>query len=195
MNIIDKYLSINSYSRSGRRLAVCKGIVFHYVGINNQRALSTWNFFEKTCPADKHFSSAHYIIDLNGDIFHAVPDNEVAYHCGSEKPDPVSGRIYTDWARRKYGFYACDPVSTSPNFCTLGIELCIDSKGNFTPDTLQSAVELAAHLLGKNRLPIDDIGTHNLIVGWKDCPLPWVKNPALFEDFKERVKEKLGVLL
>jgi N-acetylmuramoyl-L-alanine amidase len=195
MNIIEKLLSVNPYSRPGRKLAVCKGIVFHFVGINNQRALTTWNFFEKNCPADKHFSSAHYIIDLNGDIYHAVPDNEVAYHCGSEKPDPVSGRIYTDWARKKYGFYANDPAITSPNYCTLGIELCIDRQGNFTTETLQSAVSLGAKLLEEHHLTVDDIGHHKLVVGWKDCPLPWVKNPFLFEDFKERVKEKLGVLL
>jgi len=195
MNIIEKLLTINPFSRSGRKLAVCKGIVFHYVGINNQRALTTWNFFEKTCPADKHYSSAHYIIDLNGDIFHAVPDNEAAWHCGSSAVDPASGRIYTDWARKKYGFYANDPAITSPNYCTLGIEMCIDSQGNFTPDTLKAAVELAAKLLDENKLSVDDIGTHKLIVGWKDCPLPWVKLPALFDEFKERVKEKMGILL
>jgi N-acetylmuramoyl-L-alanine amidase len=195
MRIIEKLLSINSYSRSGRRLAVCKGIVFHYVGIANQRAVNTWGYFEKTCPADKHYSSAHYIIDLNGDIYHAVPDNEAAWHCGSEKPDPKSGRVYTDWARTQYGYYATDYLKISPNYCTIGVEMCIDGKGNFTPETLQAAVELAAKLLGDNRLSVDEIGHHNLVVGWKDCPLPWVKNTALFDDFKNKVKEKMGVLL
>jgi len=195
MNIIQKLLSINPFSRSGRRLAVCKGIVFHYVGVANQKAANVWNYFEKDCPADKHYSSAHYIIDLIGDIYHAVPDNEVAWHCGSSAKDPASGRIYTDWARKKYGFYANDPAITSPNYCTIGIELCIDQQGNFTPETLQAAVELAAKLIEENHLTIDDIGTHNLIVGWKDCPHPWVKRPSLFEEFKDKVKEKLGVLL
>ena len=192
MRIIEKLLSINPCSRSGRRLAVCKGIVFHFVGINRQRALTTWNYFEKDCPAVNHYSSAHYIIDLNGDIYHAVPDDEAAWHCGSEKPDPKSGRIYTDWARQKYGYYAADPVKTSPNYCTLGIEMCVDQQGNFTPETLQAGVELTVKLLNDKKLSVDDIGTHNLIVGWKDCPLPWVKCPALFEEFKERVKEKMG---
>ena len=195
MRIIERPLTINSYSRPGRRFPVCKGIVFHYVGVPGQKAINTWKYFEKTCPAEKHYSSAHYIVDLNGEIYHAVPDNEVAYHCGSDKADPKSGRIYTDWARSKYGFYASDPVSTSPNFCTLGIELCIDMQGNFTPETTQAAVELAAKLLEENHLTIDDIGTHNLVVGWKDCPLPWVINPALFNEFKEKVKERMGVLL
>jgi len=195
MNIIEKFLTVNPFSRSGRRLAVCKGIIFHYVGVPNQKAIDTWKYFEKTCPADRHFSSAHYVIDLNGDIYHAVPETEIAYHCGSEKPDPVSGRIYTDWARSKFGFYASDPASTSPNFCTLGIELCIDQQGNFTPETIDSAVTLGAKLIEKYRLSVEDIGTHKLIVGWKDCPLPWVKNPVLFDEYKEQVKEKLGVLL
>jgi len=195
MNIIEKFLSINPFSRSGRKLAVCKGIVFHYVGINNQRALTTWNYFEKDCPSDKHYSSAHYIIDLNGDIFHAVPDNEAAWHCGSSAVDKASNRIYTDWARMKYGFFANDPAITSPNYCTIGIEMCIDAQGNFTPETLQAAVELAAKLLDEKKLSVDDIGTHNLVVGWKDCPLPWVKLPALFDEFKDKVKARMGVLL
>jgi N-acetylmuramoyl-L-alanine amidase len=195
VNIIEKLLTINPYSRSGRRLGACKGVILHYVGIPNQRAVNTWGYFEKACPAEKHYSSAHYIIDLNGDIFHAVPDNEVAYHCGSEKSDPISGRIYTDWAREKFGYYASDPVKISPNFCTIGIELCIDTQGNFTPDTLQAAVELTAKLSEENHLTVEDIGHHKLIVGWKDCPLPWVKNPVLFDDFKDSVKARMGYLI
>jgi N-acetylmuramoyl-L-alanine amidase len=195
MKIIEKYLTINQYSRSGRRLPVCKGIIFHYVGIPNQRALTTWNYFEKTCPYDKHYSSVHYIIDLNGDVYHAVPDNEVAYHCGSEKADPKSGRVYTNWAREKFGYYASDYLKVSPNYCTLGIELCIDGKGNFTPDTINAALELAAKLVEENYLSVDGIGHHNKVVGWKDCPLPWVKNPFLFDEFKNQVRARMGVLL
>jgi len=195
MNIIEKLLTVNQYSRSGRRLAVCKGIVLHYVGVSGQRAINTWGYFEKACPADKHYSSAHYIIDLNGDIYHAVPDNEAAWHCGSEKADPHSGRIYTDWAREKFGYYASDPVKTSPNYCTIGIEMCIGANGDFTPETLNAAVELVAKLVQENNLTTEDIGHHQKVVGWKDCPLPWVKNPALFDDFKERVRARLGFLI
>jgi N-acetylmuramoyl-L-alanine amidase len=195
MNIIEKLLTVNPFSRSGKRLACCKGVILHYVGMNGQKAISVWNYFEKTCPADKHYSSAHYIIDLNGDIYHAVPDNEAAWHCGSSVIDPASGRIYTDWARMKFGYYASDPVKISPNFCTIGIELCIDASGNFMPDTLNAAVELVAKLLDENNLTNDDIGTHKKVVGWKDCPLPWVKEPKLFDEFKDCVRAKLGVLL
>jgi len=195
MNIIKKYLSVSQYTRSGRRLPICKGVILHYVGVNNQRAINTWGYFEKACPAEKRYASAHYIIDLNGDIYQAIPDNEVAWHCGSSLLDPVSGRIYTDWAREKFGYYASDSAQTSPNYCTIGIELCIDANGNFTAETINAAVELVAKLVQENHLSIEDIGHHKKVVGWKDCPLPWVKNPDLFEEFKNKVKEKLGVLL
>ena len=132
---------------------------------------------------------------MNGDIYRAVPDNEVAYHCGSSRVDPASGRIYTNWARKKFGHFVSDPTKNSPNNCTIGIELCIDRQSNFTPETLTAAVGLVAKLLAENNLATEDIGHHNLVVGWKDCPLPWTKNPELFEKFKDRVREKMGVLI
>jgi N-acetylmuramoyl-L-alanine amidase len=156
-----------------------------------QRAINTWGWFETGCPKEKHYSSAHYIVDLNGEIYHAVPDKEVAYHCGSSQKDPASGRIYTDWARAKLGRFAENPAINSPNNCTLGIELCtIDAKGNFAPETLVSAIELVAKLLKDNGLAVDDVGTHHLVVGWKDCPRLWTKHPERFDDFRQAVKEK-----
>jgi N-acetylmuramoyl-L-alanine amidase len=154
--------------------------------------MGTRNFFEFTCPGDRHFSSAHYIIDLDGTIYHTVPDNEVAYHCGSSQPDPASGRIYTDWARKKLGPYAERPDINSPNNCTLGIEMCvIDNKGNFTVETLGAARELVVKLLKDNRLALDDVGTHNLVVGWKDCPRLWTKHPEQFYAFLQAVQSEL----
>jgi N-acetylmuramoyl-L-alanine amidase len=195
MNVIKKFLTVNPFSRPGRKLAECRGIILHYVGIPNQRALSVWNYFENDCPRNKHHSSTQYIVDLNGDVYHLMPDDEVAWHCGSSQPDPVSGRIYTDWARRKFGRFASNPQSTSPNHCTIGIELCIDKQGNFTEKTLVSAVDLTAKLLTENNLITEDIGHHNKVVGWKDCPLPWVKDDVLFVNFKALVRNKMGPLL
>jgi N-acetylmuramoyl-L-alanine amidase len=189
MNIIEKTLKINPYSRPGRLLGAVKGIILHWTGAPMQRAINTWGWFETGCPNEKHYSSAHYIIDLNGDIYHAVPDNEVAYHCGSSQPDPKSGRIYTDWAREKFGVYALKPDINSPNNCTIGIEMCvIDSRGNYTPETLGAARELVAKMLKENRLTIEEVGTHNKVVGWKDCPRLWFNRPEFFEEFKANVR-------
>jgi N-acetylmuramoyl-L-alanine amidase len=195
MNIIEKYLSVNQYSRPGRRLAECRAVILHYVGIPGQRALTVWNYFERDCPQNKHHSSTQYIIDLNGDVYHAIPDNEVAWHCGSSRTDPASGRVYTDWARRKFTHFVTDPTKNSPNNCTIGIELCIDRQCNFTPETLTAAVDLVAKLLTENNLTTEDIGHHNLVVGWKDCPKPCLIKTKQFEVFKEKKKKKLGVLV
>jgi N-acetylmuramoyl-L-alanine amidase len=192
MKIIEKPLTVNQYSRPGRKLGCVKAVILHWVGAPMQRAINTWGWFETGCPKEKHYSSAHYIIDLNGDIYHAIPDKEVAYHCGSTQKDPVSGRIYTDWARRKFGVYAERPDTNSPNNCTIGIEMCItDGKGNFTPETLNAAVELTAKLLKGNRLTVEEIGTHYKVVGWKDCPRLWFNSPEKFDEFRQAVKKAL----
>jgi N-acetylmuramoyl-L-alanine amidase len=187
MNLKERHLTINQYSRPGKKRTECKAIILHYVGINNQKAETVWNFFEKTCPANKHYSSTQYIIDLNGDVIRTMPDNEVAYHCGA--------REYTDWARQKLSHYVSYPTKNSPNNCTIGIELCVESKFNFTEQTLNAAVELVAYLVQENSLTTEEIGHHKMVVGWKDCPLPWVIKPELFDDFKDRVRNTLGVLI
>jgi N-acetylmuramoyl-L-alanine amidase len=187
MTIFDKHLTINQFSRPGRKRSECKAVILHYVGINNQRAETVWNYFEKTCPREKHYSSTQYIIDLNGDVIRTMPDNEVAFHCGAKE--------YTNWARQKLRHYVFDPTKNSPNNCTIGIELCVDSKGDFTKQTLNSAVELVAYILEENNLTTDEIGHHKMVVGWKDCPLPWVIKPELFEEFKQRVREEMRVLI
>jgi N-acetylmuramoyl-L-alanine amidase len=70
--------------------------------------------------------------------------------------------------------------------------MCVtDNNGNFTPQTVTAAVELVAKLLKDNRLSLDDIGTHNLVVGWKDCPRLWTKYPDKFDKFKENVRRLL----
>lgn len=193
MKIIEKLLTVNPYSRPNRKLGGVKGIILHWTGAPMQRAVNTWSWFETGCPKEKHYSSAHYIIDLNGDIYHAIPDTEVAYHCGSSAKDPASGRIYTGWARAKFGRFAENPEINSPNNCTIGIELCItDNSGNFTPETMGAAVELAAKLVKDNGLTTEEIGTHYKVVGWKDCPRLWFNHPDKFEDFKKAVQKALG---
>jgi N-acetylmuramoyl-L-alanine amidase len=192
--IIERFLTVNPYSRPAKRLDSVKAVILHWVGAPMQKAINTRGWFETGCPRDKHYSSAHYIIDLNGDIYHAVPDNEVAYHCGSSAKDPASGRIYTDWARDKFGRFAENPTINSPNNCTLGIEMCIiDNEGNFTPETIESAIGLVSGLLKKYNLTIDEIGTHYGVVGWKDCPRLWFNHRDKFDQFRTSVKNRMAV--
>jgi N-acetylmuramoyl-L-alanine amidase len=93
----------------------------------------------------------------------------------------------------KFGRFAENPDINSPNNCTIGIEMCItDNQGNFTPETAEAAVELAAKLVKENKLTVDDAGTHYGVVGWKDCPRLWFNNQEKFEEFKKTVKRYLN---
>jgi N-acetylmuramoyl-L-alanine amidase len=193
MNIIEQYLTMNMYSRPGKPLAGVQGIILHYTGMPWQRAPTVWRYFETDCPKQKHYSSAQYCIDINGDVYQCMPDLEVAYHTGSSQTDPASGRIYTDWARKTFGRFAENPETLSPNLCTIGIELCYtDREGRFSDETYNAARMLTARLCKKYAVPLDRIGTHHLVVGWKDCPLWWTNRPDEFEQFKADVQAVEG---
>ena len=117
-----------------------------------------------------------------------MPEDEIAWHCGSSQPDPASGQIYTDWAREVIGSRWASRWST-PNYATVGIELCHPgSSGEFSAETEAAAAELAARLCIQYKLdPLVSLGRHFDVVGWKDCPRWWVQNPDLWEAFKVRV--------
>jgi N-acetylmuramoyl-L-alanine amidase CwlA len=88
MTIVEKLLSVNEYSRPGKPLAEIRGIILHWVGVGGQRAEQVGRFFESVATS-KHYSSAHYCVDLDGTVYRFVPDNEVAYHCESSQMDPA----------------------------------------------------------------------------------------------------------
>ncbi|MDR2246947.1 MAG: peptidoglycan recognition protein family protein, partial [Treponema sp.] len=186
---IEKFLTVNQYSRPGHKNGGVKAVILHWTGAPGQRAINTWGWFETGCLKNKSYASAHYIVDFDGAVYHAIPDSEVAYHCGSSQKDPASGRIYTDWARAKFGRFAERPDINSPNNCTIGIEMrVIDSNGNFTAENLDAARELVAKLLKENRLAVEEVGTHTKVSGWKDCPRLWFNQPGKFEEFKAGIK-------
>jgi N-acetylmuramoyl-L-alanine amidase len=188
MEIREKFLTVNEYSRSGRPLVEKRAVILHWVGLGGQRAESVRRFFE-TGSQTKHYSSVHYCIDLDGTVLRLVPDDEVAWHYDLSQPDPASWKIYTDWTRQVFGRYAEESDKTSPNFMAIGIELCVlDNDGRFSPDTLKAAEKLTAELCRKYKIPLERVGTHNLVVGWKD----WTRQSELFEQFKQNVRALLA---
>lgn len=191
MKITDSLLTVNPYSRPGRRINKTLSIIMHWTGVPMQPARVVRDFFESRKDGRQSYGSAHYVVDFSGEIIRMIPDSEVAYHCGSDKLDPVSKKIYTDWARDIFGSYASP--NSSPNNCTIGIELCtIDTEGNFRDATISAAVELCSSLCKTHGVKPRDIGTHNLVVGWKDCPRLWVNKPTLFSDFVAKVEGAMG---
>ncbi len=137
------------------------------------------------------YSSAHYVVNQDGAILRTVPESEVAYHVGTLDKDPVSGQVYTPWAHAKFGIYCDSPTTRSPNACCVGIELCaVKPTGEFSEETLQAAAELVADICARRGLDpsTDDVATHNMVVGWKDCPRLWVAHPNELDEFRERVQ-------
>ena len=94
--------------------------------------------------------SWHYTVDSK-EIYHHVPDNEVAYH-------------------------AADKIG---NLNGIGIELCVNKDGDFEK-TFENATKLVAYLLKEYDLDIEAIKTHQDFSG-KYCPRNILKNNRLEE--------------
>jgi N-acetylmuramoyl-L-alanine amidase len=186
MKVIEDLLTINEWSRPGKKLASAKSIIMHWTADPMATAKNIRDFFESRKNGKDGYGSAQYIVGLKGEIILCIPEDEVAYHCGSSQIDPQSKKIYTDWARAKFGSYATE--KSSPNNVTIGIEMCtIAECGTFTEETTNSAIQLVRELRAKYSISKDMIGTHNMVVGWKDCPRLWTNNPGLFTYFLSQV--------
>lgn len=193
LKITQEFLTPNEYSRPLKPIRELLGIVVHWTANPCADAEQTRLYFEAKKTGMGGCGSAHYIIGQKGEILQIIPANEVAYHCGTFRKDPASGKIYTDYARKKFGHYAVHWQTASPNQCTIGIELCpADEEGSFTERTVGAAVELCAYLCRRHSLTADDITTHHDIVGWKDCPRLWTRKPELLEAFRESVRDAMA---
>lgn len=181
MKEIKNILPINKFTRPGTKLKSVKGIVMHYTASPGASAENIGNYFLRLSKqsaddneADR-FASAHYSVDEKT-VVQSVPEEEMAYHVGS--------KTYAAEAIKRLGNY--------PNNCTIGIEMCINREGKITEDTFMQAAKLTARLLRKYKLTTEDIWTHKGVVGWKDCPLPWIQKPEELKRFKDTVKKLLS---
>ena len=178
MNITEQLLTKNKYSRPCTLLKAVKGIVIHWVANPGSTAPANRNYFEslkdQVPPNNKRFASAHYIIGLQGEIIRCVPDKEVCYHTGAER--------YTNEALRR--------LSSCPNNCTIGIELCHPAAdGKCTDKTLASCRELVSSLLAAYGLSKNDIWRHYDITE-KICPKYFVEHIEKWDRFKDSIPIK-----
>lgn len=188
MTIEEAFLTVNEFSRPGRKRADTLAIVVHWFSNPGQTAKDCLQFFENRKYGKSWYGSAQYIIGLDGEILQTMPTNEIAYHCGSSQIDPASGKIYTDLARDLFGQLCINP-KLSPNQATIGIECAhIDWNGTMTDKTLLSLKELIRSLCAQYGLwPREHIILHKDVVGWKDCHKYFVDHPEAWELFKESV--------
>lgn len=170
--IVRRLLTKNKYSRVGKPLNKVWGIVVHYVGVNNQKPEDTVAYFESLKTGKLGiYASAHYVIGTDGNGIQCIPDDEVAYHCGSKEYKP--GIV--------------EKLSQYPNYTTIGIEMCHTSKG-FTKETVDTATKLIAQLMNEYNLTINDVYRHYDITG-KNCPRFFVENKTEWDEFRKKVEE------
>lgn len=153
MQIKDMPLT-NGKARPGTRITP-KALVIHWTANEGRRAdaEANRNYFNKPITE----ASAHYIVD-DKQIVRCLPENEMGYHVGAKsyKPD------------------ALKRLSSYPNNCTIGIEMCVNQDGDFKA-MYQRTVELAADILKRYGWGVDHLWRHFDITG-KNCPAYFVSD-------------------
>ncbi len=135
MNIIEKLLTVNKYSRPGTKRAKTTAVAVHYVANPGSSAMANRNYFEN-CKNTKKYVSSNYVIGLDGEIIRCVPDDEIA-HCTNQ------ANAYS------ISIECCHP----------------DWTGKFNSKTYNSLVELCAQLLKKYNLTAYDLIRHHDVTG------------------------------
>lgn len=164
MEIQERLLSVNPYSRSGEKQNNITDIIIHYVGNAGSSAIANRNYFENLKNTHKTYASSHYIVGLNGEVIRCIPDDEVAFHSGSY----------------------------SENRKSIGIENCHPNvDGKFNEQTYNALVELCAELCKKYNIGINNVKTHNMITG-KNCPKYYVEHRDAWEQLKQDINNKIN---
>lgn len=162
IDITEKLISVNPYSRPGIELKRVKGIVVHYTANPGTDAMANRNYFNNLPSINekkekKTYVSSHFIIGLDGKIIQCVPLNEIAY------------------------------ASNERNTDTISIECCHRTKnGKFTQVTYESLVKLTSYLCIKYDLGKEDVIRHYDVTG-KNCPKYFVEHEKAWEKFLEDI--------
>lgn len=164
MEIQDRLLTINSYSRSGEKQNKIEYLVIHWVGNAGSSAIANRNYFENLKNTHKTYASSHYIVGLNGEVIRCIPDNEVAFHAGSYSMN-----------RKSIGIEDCHP----------------DWEGKFNEETYNSLVELCAELCKKYEIPINNVIRHYDVTG-KNCPKYYVEHEEAWKQLKQDINNKIN---
>ena len=179
-NIIQYPIPDDNGARYLKTRSITTGIVIHYTagaykgkdGLEHaqtpKETIDYWIGAEST--------NAHFVIGDNGEIYQAIPKDEIGQHAGNGGPYKINEEI-----QEKLGGH--------PNARTVGIEMeNIDTNGNFTQETITATVQLTAELCVEYDLdPQKDLYRHYDITG-KPCPKKFVDDPSAWQDFKDLVE-------
>ena len=154
------FLTVNTYSRPGRKREHVRDIVIHYVANPGTSAKQNRNYFEglKDQSGSKTVSaSSHYIIGSDGTILQCIPLDEVAYGNYPRNDDTVS-------------IECCHP----------------DSDGRFTDATIKSLIRLTGWLCRELSLNEKHIIRHYDVSG-KNCPKYYVEHQDAWRTLKKKL--------
>jgi len=156
---------ITGHCRPYRKLTKVEAVIIHWTA-NTRRgagAMANRNYFSsspKTPEGKPIYASAHFCVD-SVSIVQCLPEDEVAYHVGSSRPYKPDGiRIKGN--------------NGSPNYVTIGIEMCVNEDGDFNITRFQT-IELTRYLVQKYNIPRINVLRHFDITG-KDCPRMMLDN-------------------
>lgn len=156
-----KYID-HPVTRPGIKLPIVRAIVAHWTANRNAGADAEahYRYFNNGAPDSKgnpRAASAHYFVD-DTDVMRILPESEIGYHVG----DRSNGNAYTAFGMNLMRGYR------TPNFVTIGYEICVNADGNF-PVTEKLSQQVAAWLLLRFNLPITHLVRHFDVTG-KLCP-------------------------
>lgn len=152
----------SNYGNS-RSTSTIKFIVLHYTANDGDTDEGNGSYFANNVTK----TSAHYFVDDNS-ITQAVPDNYIAYHCGTNGT---------------YKHIACR------NANSIGIELCDtvkDGKVYPTAKTIANAVTLVKELCAKYDIPPERVIRHYDVTG-KACPAYWTDDTKWKSEFWNQI--------
>lgn len=148
MTITDSLIPKNKYNRPGTK-STPKRICVHYTGDCGATAEQLSKYWQNVAAGvfkDKPWSwtSAQYIVGLDGEVVRCIPDNEIAYAAANQNAD------------------------------TIHIEVCYRQKsGAFEEKSIAALGELVHSLMNKYAIPAGKVVRHYDLTG-KLCPAYYV---------------------
>lgn len=161
VEIKERFLSVNEYSRPGRKLENVTNIVIHYTGNPGTTAEANRNYFQSLAYDGSNYASAHFVVGLEGEVVQCIPLDEQAF------------------------------ATRTRNIDTIGIEVCHpDAEGKFSDVTYQTVIDLTAELCKQYGLTENDVIRHYDVTG-KICPKYYVMNEDAWRTMIEDIGIKL----
>lgn len=178
----EELIPLNEFSRPGLPLRLVRNIVIHYTANPGASAANHVIYFGKSLP-DQNRSILAQANKLLGAAKEELM-KKVRYASAQFFVDPIEAVLIVPLDEQAYHASQANPYS-------IGVEMCIEPDGSFHPETVRRTVSIVAELCRLYKLnPLRDVIRHYDVTG-KVCPAPYVRDPAVWEAFKQSVDREM----